>query len=76
MSILLSMLLWTISATGQQVEPGAKTMFYNPGGADIQTAATFLPDTPHRLREVNFLMPLKHCGIHYWFENDKGLALP
>ena len=75
MHSLLWALLWTIGATGQQVEPGAKTMFYNPGGVDTQSTPTFLPDTPRRLREVNFLMPLKHCGIHYWFENDKGLAL-
>ena len=24
---------------------------------------------------MNYLTPLKHCGIHYWFENDKGQPL-
>ena len=75
MPFLLLALLWTTVAISQQAEPGAKAMFYNPGGTDTQTAPTFLLDTTRRIREVNFLRPLKHCGIHYWFENDKGVPL-
>lgn len=50
-------------------------MFYNPGGVGGETAPRFLADPSRRIREVNYLTPLRHCGIHYWFENEKGIPL-
>src|SRR4051812_9924359 len=58
----------------QPAEPSPKIMFYNPAGAETAAQARLLPDSARRLREVNYLFPLRHCGIHYWLEDSKGVA--
>ena len=49
-------------------------MFYNPGGIETIIPPRFLDDPARRLRHVNYQIPLRHCGIHYWLENEKGNA--
>ena len=62
-------------AVSVQSAPGAKAMFYNPGGISTAAAARMLPGgTLPLLREVNYLTPLRHCGVHYWFESEGGIS--
>lgn len=70
--LALALALGVWAALPQQ--SGAKLMFYNPGGVGAQTPATYLGDPARRLREVLYLTPLRHCGIHYWFEDLGGKA--
>jgi hypothetical protein len=74
-SFLLFAVTWNWGAIDQQVEPGAKVMFYNPGGTDTQTSPVLFPDPVRRIRQVNYRTPLRHCGIHYWFEDGKNVLL-
>jgi hypothetical protein len=67
-------LLTGLSPSAQSPELSVKEMFYNTGGAETVRGPTYLPDARRRLREVNYMTPLRHCGIHYWFEDSQGVA--
>ena len=53
-------------------QPSPQEMFYNPAGVGVRPDVRFLPGGARKLREVNYLTPLRHCGIHYWFEDGTG----
>lgn len=71
-STAITCLLAGLSASVQSPELSIKEMFYNPGGVTTMKAVAYLPDVNRRLREVNYSLPLRHCGIHFWFENENG----
>ena len=72
---ILAAFAGVLCALVQSAEPGAKAMFYNPAGVGANPPVRFLSDPARRLREVNYLPAIRHCGIHFWLEDPKGKAL-
>jgi hypothetical protein len=63
-------LLLTFSLSLQSL-PGAKAMFYDPGDHGAPPAT----QPGSTLRSINRTGPFLHCGIHYWFETEQGIAV-
>ena len=75
-------MVWTLVAiggvicvAGQSSGPGAKAMFYSPGGVGANPPIRFVSDPSHRLREVNRSSANRHCGLHFWLEDPTGKAV-
>ncbi len=67
-------ILVALALTGtlaMQAPPGAKQMFYNPGG----TGVGHVTRPTSQLRPVRFAELFYHCGIHYWLQTEDGVKV-
>jgi hypothetical protein len=75
---LAAIVLLAAGASAQATAPGAKAMFYHPGGVPQTVPLKTIAADPPRLAPIDFApsaaLRSAHLGIHYWFETDDGRA--